>query len=80
MIIFEPNNKTFKEHIGRVYEVETHEDQRGDVVVSIGGVPVLYFSATDRCLHIVPNDVRDNTGLLYEAIGHYPIIVKDATR
>jgi hypothetical protein len=55
----------------RSYEVEVKENDEGDVVLYVGGFPVLYLDPEDCCLHLVPNDTGEAIGLAYrgKAVG-----------
>lgn len=71
-IFFQPKGKSKGK--GRTYSVYVQEDEHGDIVLSVGGMPVLYLSPKTRKLHIVPNDVDEDTGLLYDENKHVQIV------
>ncbi len=49
---------------GRSYEVEITETN-GQVILYVGGFPVLYLDPATRAVHLVPNDTGEDIGLFY---------------
>jgi hypothetical protein len=49
----------------RSYEVELQEGNQGEIILVVGGFPVLYLNPEDRKIHLVPNDTGEEIGLVY---------------
>jgi hypothetical protein len=75
VVLYEPEGGT------KVYQVEILEtDVRGEVVLYVGGMPILYLCPKSRSVRLVPNDVDEDTGLIFGEVYKYVQVRRDKTR
>ncbi len=75
MILYQPAGGRTCSEVEVVEQVAT-----GDIVLSVGGLPILYLNRTTCSVHLLPNDTENDHGLAFDPESKCVLVKRDVVK